>query len=192
VESEATPGHLKATLVTEAKGPVDVSAIYRGQSMTRSLEQETELAIMPLSGAWSFHRGGVEEPPTSRELGSWTDKWPDFSGTGWYEQGMVIDSAWLGSGRRVYLDLGDVRNIAEVRINGQSVGTRLWPPYRFDITRLLKPGQNRLQIGVTNTLANRYGQGRPGLVEKPVSGLLGPVQLIPAKVLTTEFVWGRR
>jgi hypothetical protein len=82
-----------------------------------------------------------------------------------------------------------VKNIATVRVNGKSAGTKLWSPYQLEITGLLKGGANRLEIGVTNTLANRYGQGRPGLPEKPASGLLGPVQLAPAKVLESEFTW---
>jgi hypothetical protein len=82
--------------------------------------------------------------------------------------------------------------MASVRVNGQNAGTRLWSPYRLEITTLLKAGANRLEIGVTNTLANRYGQGRPGLREKPASGLLGPVRLTPAKVLESELTWDQR
>lgn len=189
LESDPAEERLEVAVVTESRGPVDVSVVYRGKAKTRSLKQKDKLESLSLAGPWSFHRQGVDEPTVSRDLGSWTDKWPDFSGTGWYEQEVVIDGAWLGAGRKVYFDLGDVRNIAEVRVNGASAGTRLWPPYRFEITQLLKPGSNRLEIGVTNTLANRYGQGRPGLPEKPASGLIGPVRLIPAKVLTTEFAW---
>ncbi len=100
-----------------------------------------------------------------------------------------MDSEWLGAGRKVYLDLGVVKNIATVRVNGKSAGTELWSPYRLEINELLKVGSNRLEIGVTNTLANRYGQGRPGLPEKPASGLQGPVRLVPAKVLECEFTW---
>jgi hypothetical protein len=100
-----------------------------------------------------------------------------------------VDCEWLGAGKKVYLDLGVVKNIASVRVNGKSAGTELWSPYRLEITELLKAGSNRLEIGVTNTLANRYGQGRPGLAEKPDSGLLGPVRLAPAKVLECEFSW---
>lgn len=95
----------------------------------------------------------------------------------------------MGVGKKIYLDLGMVNNIATVRVNGKSAGIRLWSPYRLEITNLVNAGSNRLEIGVTNTLANRYGQGRPGLAEKPPSGLLGPVRLIPAKVLEYEFTW---
>jgi len=189
LESQGTKDRLGLRLLSEAEGPISVSAIYRGRKMTRSLEQTDKLGSLPLTGPWPFQRQGGDEPAVSRELGSWVDEWPTFSGTGWYEKDVVVDGLWVGTGRRVFLDLGDVRNIAEVRVNGKSAGTQLWPPYRFDITELLKAGSNRLQIGVTNTLANRYGQGRPGLTEKPASGLLGPVRLVSAKILTTEFIF---
>ncbi len=60
----------------------------------------------------------------------------------------------------------------------------------MEITGLLKEGANRLEVGVTNTLANRYGQGRPGLAEKPASGVLGEVRLVPAKLLEAELIGG--
>jgi len=108
-------------------------------------------------------------------------------------RGMKSRLLWIVSGcalgGRFYLDLGVVNNIATVRVNGKSAGIELWSPYQLEITELLKAGSNRLEIGVTNTLANRYGQGRPGLTEKPESGLLGPVRLVPAKVLESEFTW---
>jgi hypothetical protein len=98
-----------------------------------------------------------------------------------------VKEAWLAPGRKVYLDLGIVKEIAAVRVNGQSAGVLLWAPYRLEITKLLKTGANRLEIGVTNTLANRYGQGRLGLREKSASGLLGPVRLVPAKLVECKF-----
>ena len=69
------------------------------------------------------------------------------------------------------LDLGDVRNIAEVFINGKAVPARLWAPYTFRLSGLLCKGKNELTVIVTNTLANRLdGCKQP-------SGLIGPVQL---------------
>jgi hypothetical protein len=189
LESKTTGERLNVKVVTEAQGPITLSAVYRGRSLSRSLEQTDRFTPVSIDGPWRFHFEGVEEPVVSRDVGSWTDKWPDFSGTGWYEKEIVVDREWLGAGRKIYLDLGEVKNIAAVRVNGTSAGVQLWPPYRFEVTELLTPGTNRLEIGVTNTLANRFGQGRPGLVEKPASGLLGPVRLIPAKVLQTEFTW---
>jgi hypothetical protein len=192
LESEVAGKRLKIKVLTMAEGPVSATASLNGSSQTRSLSPAENLKPMSIGGPWQFRflrLPGADITAVSRSTGSWTQDWPDYSGTGWYEKAIVVDSGWLGPGRKVFLDLGVVKNIASVRVNGKSAGTKLWSPYQLDITDLLKAGSNRLEIGVTNTLANRYGQGRPGLTEKPESGLLGPVRLVPAKVLESEFTW---
>jgi hypothetical protein len=189
LRSEASEDGLKFAVLTEHEGPVTVMAIRAGRSMTRTLSQADGLEPAPVDGEWNFHLEGIEESRAPRGLGSWTDKWPQYSGTGWYEKEIAIEAGWLNPDRKLYLDLGDVRNIAQVRVNGRDAGIRLWRPYRLDITALLKSGTNRLEVGVTNTLANRYTQGRPGLQENPDSGLLGPVRLVAAKVLEGEITW---
>ena len=68
------------------------------------------------------------------------------------------------------LDLGKVCHAAEVWVNGQSVGARLWGPYVFDVSKALRPGMNELRIRVANLINNSYG-------DKQESGLLGPVTL---------------
>jgi hypothetical protein len=72
---------------------------------------------------------------------------------------------------------------AEVRLNGQVAGIRVAPPYRFDLTSLVRPGDNRLEILVCNTLANHYSTVPTRYRGESKSGLLGPVtltQLTPA------------
>jgi hypothetical protein len=56
---------------------------------------------------------------------------------------------------RLWLDLGDVKNLAEVYINGISLGVVWQEPYRIDVTKALKPGKNELIIRVINTWVNR-------------------------------------
>lgn len=53
------------------------------------------------------------------------------------------------------LDLGDVRESARVRINGQDVGTAWAVPYQLKVGKWLKPGKNTIEIEVTNLPANR-------------------------------------
>lgn len=70
------------------------------------------------------------------------------------------------------LCLGDVREMAEVRVNGQDAGVRLAPPYRVDVTRFLKTGANRFEVDITNSLVSHYEH-------KPwPSGLLGGTKLV--------------
>jgi alpha-L-rhamnosidase len=115
-----------------------------------------------------------------------------FSGTATYTQTIKISTAAFKSGARFELDLGSVREVAGVVVNGQPSGTAWKPPYRVDVTRALKPGMNTFTIEVTNLWPNRLiGDKQPGAkrvafasidayaASSPLlpSGLLGPVEL---------------
>jgi hypothetical protein len=98
------------------------------------------------------------------------------------------------AGERVVLDLGSVKNIAEVYVNGISCGTLWKPPFRADITDAVSRGCNRLEVRVTNLWPNRLiGDEQPGVKQRItyttwpfykagdpllVSGLLGPVKIL--------------
>lgn len=91
-------------------------------------------------------------------LQSWTESTEPgiryYSGTATYHQ----DVAWparLRSGERWWLDLGEVRELAEVRVNGQGCGVVWAPPYRVEITRAWRMGTNRVEIDVVNFWPNR-------------------------------------
>ena len=102
-----------------------------------------------------------------------------YSGLGIYRQSFQLTEDQAASGR-LLLDLGEVAATASVRINGTEAGTLLRPPWRLDIGAHIRPGENRLQITVANTLANHYSVGIPtpyALSNHQRSGLLGPVRL---------------
>jgi hypothetical protein len=101
-----------------------------------------------------------------------------FSGTATYRTEFTVDRASQG---RYFLDLGDVRECAEVRINGKAAGHLLWEPYRLEITALVKDGANALEVDVCNTMANAFHASRDdgrSAEAGPPSGLLGPVRVI--------------
>src|SRR5208282_136525 len=60
-----------------------------------------------------------------------------------------------GTRRRLFLDLGVVKNIAQVRLNGRDLGVVWTAPWRVEITDAVKPAGNRLEIDVVNVWANR-------------------------------------
>jgi hypothetical protein len=76
-----------------------------------------------------------------------------FAGTATYLKTVTLDAASLKV--RTVLDLGEINDIAEVRVNGKSAGVLWYPPYQTDITELLVAGENKLEIAVTNNWANR-------------------------------------
>jgi hypothetical protein len=61
------------------------------------------------------------------------------------------------AGKRAILDLGDVRVASRVVLNGLDLGARLWPPYRYEITDALNPGENEIAVTVENTAENLLG-----------------------------------
>ena len=68
------------------------------------------------------------------------------------------------AGRTLCLDLGRVRTAAEVWVNGAPAGVRIWSPYRFDITALVRTGENGIEVLILNTLAPYLGaQARPSI-----------------------------
>ncbi|HEX7979361.1 MAG TPA: glycosyl hydrolase [Gemmatimonadaceae bacterium] len=159
----------------------------------------TELAT--IAGPWDVRfqpNRGAPAPARFDSLTSWT-KSSDvgvkyFSGTATYAKEITIPASALASDSQVEIDLGAVREIAELTVNGTPVGGILWkPPYRADVTRALHAGTNRLEVRVTNLWPNRMiGDLQPGVTktytftdfrpftkDSPLleSGLLGPVRL---------------
>ena len=112
--------------------------------------------------------------PGQFALGDWSlnDSLACFSGGAWYRKTVTIPKA-----ENVTLDLGDLVASAEVRVNGQPAGVRVAPPWTFDITKLVLPGENRIEVLVCNTLANQYLTVPTQYRGSTVAGLLGPVQL---------------
>ncbi len=77
-----------------------------------------------------------------------------FSGTATYSRTLTLTAAQLGRGK-LCLDLGDVKNLAEVVVNGRNLGVLWKKPFCMDITSALKPGDNRIEIRITNLWVNR-------------------------------------
>lgn len=174
---------------------------------THSNFEARDPSVIALDSSWklSIPEGwGTKGPVLVDRLESWTklslpEEAKAFSGTATYSR--EFDLKKLSTGSRVVLDLGRVEVIADVKVNGQSVG-RLWsPPYRIDISRAVKSGTNRLSVEVTNTWFNRLtydagldaAQRRTWTIGGPRSGgaltdsgLLGPVNLRVGQVVTEQ------
>lgn len=118
--------------------------------------------MLTLSGPWSLRfPPGWGAPPQVRlpRLISWTEHpHPDvrfFSGTAEYEKTFTVPAAMAGKGRALRLDLGQVKNLAEVRLNGRPLPVLWKAPFRLDVTGIVRPGRNTLSVRVTNLWPNR-------------------------------------
>lgn len=107
--------------------------------------------------------------------------------TGFLDYETTLQINKLGS--QVILDLGEVKYMAEVFVNGKSTGARLWAPFQFDISKELKEGTNTIKIRVGNLIANSmwmqddmnklrlWGwRGTPDLLQCD-AGLFGPIRI---------------
>ncbi len=116
-------------------------------------------SVQELSGPWTVRFdpkwGGPESAPFD-SLVSWPLR-PEpgikfYSGTATYEKAFTL-SDW--GNRKLFLDLGAVRELAEIKVNGQSCGIVWCPPFRADISDAVKRGQNMLQVEIVNFWPNR-------------------------------------
>ncbi len=115
---------------------------------------------LPLDGPWDVRfepdRGAPESARFDR-LTPWNEHGNEgiryFSGTARYRKTISLDETRAGG--LVRLELGRVENIAEVRVNGQPLGVVWTAPWTVDLTGTVKPGDNELEIAVTNVWVNR-------------------------------------
>lgn len=126
----------------------------------------------------------------NQKLASWyTYGLQQYSGFLEYETSITIDD----TSSNVFIDLGEVKYMAEVFVNDQPAGARLWPPFKFNISNTLKQGENKIRIKIGSLIANKmwmkedmgklrtWGwRGIPDL-NQCNAGLFGPVKLIYTK-----------
>jgi hypothetical protein len=180
-----------------------VFVVFRSPASTasRTLPIVVETSLGNIDGPWqvSFPTDlGAPASATFEKLTDWKDNTEEgikyFSGTATYTKSVEVSPSWLKPGTHVWIDLGSVKNLAEVSLNGKSLGIVWKQPYRVDATSALKPGANSLEIKITNGWANRIiGDRQPNITKtytftspkfykasSPLwaSGLLGPVQLV--------------
>jgi hypothetical protein len=155
-------------------------------------------APLEISGPWDVRFPPNRGAPPSRvfdKLVSWTTIPDDgikyFSGTATYLKEFEVPAALLAGDGPLELSLGELRNVAEVTLNGKPLGILWKPPYTCDVSGLVRSGKNELKVEITNLWANRLvgdanlsRERRVTRITQQVpiagphdSGLFGPVQL---------------
>ena len=175
------------------------------KTAAQTLPEEKETVVAggddSLNNNWavSFEPGrGAPETAQFDRLISWSESADMgvkyFSGAATYTKTIEVPANAFSSGTHLWLDLGDVENIAEVSVNGKYQGILWKAPFRTDVTQALVPGRNQIVVQVTNLWVNRMiGDQQPWALKKyafadftpykadsPLlpSGLLGPVRLV--------------
>lgn len=167
-ESEPVAADLPAaTLIKTADGYAigawksgDYDILYSDQTKTSVTIPEVAEPI-DLSTNWTI-RCPKQWGPTKLKIDklmSWTDhsdpEMKYFSGTATYTKQFDVPADQTGDDHLASLNLGDVKLFAEVTLNGKNLGTLWTPPFKVDVTGLLQPTDNQLEIRVTNLWVNR-------------------------------------
>ena len=192
----AVPVHL------DPDGSIFVVFRHDTSAPERKLPAVVGAQLATIDGPWNLSfppNWGAPPQITLPTLSSWTTSSDEgikyFSGTATYTRDVTAEKRWFRPGTKILLDLGSVREIATLSVNGKPAGGILWkPPFAAEVTGLLKPGANRIEIKVTNLWPNRIiGDQQPGMQktytwtdyrpytkDSPLleSGLLGPVKIM--------------
>jgi hypothetical protein len=200
-------GRTKVSLDLPPGGSVFVvfrRTIARSARGSGLAERQPLATAVTIAGPWSVHFdpkwGGPEDAVAFPKLVDWSlhndDAVKYYAGSATYRTTfeMPVEALGLHTGRRLYLDLGRVENLAEVTLNGTPLGVVWTKPFRVDATEAIRPGPNELTIEVTNLWPNRLiGDSRLPRSERLTStnitkfnrrspllpsGLLGPVELL--------------
>jgi hypothetical protein len=195
-----------------------VLVFVEGSSQLPEPATEHLSPVLDLSKGWRVQAKGTSAIPPQPGA-SWTDdpKLKHYSGSVAYQRSFTLKKVDLGGDARLLLDFGvgtplpdirqdrpralleaPVRDAALVRVNGKDAGAVWMPPWRLDVTSLLRPGKNEVEVVVMNTAINalsarpaskrllelRYGarfkEEDWDKLQPTPSGLLGPVTLVRA------------
>lgn len=198
---EEKDGRTHLTIELEDQGSKII--VFRDQPVGRAAFSGEVAKSLDITGPWTVRFQADRGAPAEIELkalASWSEHddfgVQHFSGVGTYTKEISVPGGFIDAGSRIELDLGEVKNLAEVVVNGTSVATLWRPPFKVDVTDQIKAGKNSLEIRVINTWVNRLiGDKKvpkdericeiipadpPWYNEKSKlhpSGLLGPVRL---------------
>ncbi len=160
--------------------------------------------LLALDGPWDVRfdpKWGGPGWTKFDKLVSWTSRTEEgikfYSGIGTYRKAFDFPGN-LGGGQKRFLDLGVLRDvgIARVLLNGRDLGATWAPPFRVEITGVLRRRDNQLEVEVANSWRNRLlgDRDQPEAArftktnitigkdwELLDSGMLGPVQIVAAK-----------
>ncbi len=186
-------GRTSVTLSLDSMGSVFVVMLRDGPP-ARTLDVPTETALSRIEGEWAVAFQSDRGAPASvtlpflSSLAEHKDTGVKyFSGTASYGKTITAPAEWFQPNSEIWLDLGEVRDIARVLVNGQDLGIVWRAPFRVDAGAALKPGENRVTVEVTNSWFNRLvGDQQDGMKQvtfSPSPGVTATTPLLPAGLI---------
>jgi hypothetical protein len=155
-------GRISFNLDLEPNATVFIVFNENSRSIPELLKKAPAKSSLSISGEWklTFPEGwGAPAKANFDQLISWTESEIEgikyFSGTAAYHKTFTVQEEDIKSSTSFVLDLGEVCDVAEVFLNGQSAGILWKAPYAIDVSKYIQSGQNELKIEVVNQWVNR-------------------------------------
>lgn len=174
--------------------------VTNSDGTTRQLSVVADANAPAFAANWTLqfppHWGAPASIPWSNFV-SWTESSDPgiryFSGTATYHGILRMPDAPMNSRQELWIDLGEVREVATIRVNGKPIATLWHPPFRARIDAPLHPGENTVEIDVSNLWANRLiGDSQPGARRYTQSNIVtykSDSRLLPSGVLSQPAVY---
>ena len=113
--------------------------------------------LAELGGEWTLDLNGKQ---VTTPLKAWEELGTQsFAGPATYRKQFTAAAA--PAGKRVFLEMADVHDYARVKLNGKELEGHAWPPYRWEVTNVVKAGSNDLEVEVRAVAGGRGGMGGP-------------------------------
>jgi hypothetical protein len=111
--------------------------------------------LAELGGDWTLDLNGKQ---VTTPLKSWEDLGTQsFAGPATYRKQFTVSA--MPAGKRVFLEIAAVHEYARVTLNGKELEGHAWQPYRWEVTNVVKPGSNDLEVEVRTSAGGRGGRG---------------------------------
>jgi hypothetical protein len=148
-------------------GPYEAKVVVVGPLPSGVAAPEPSLVagntLVDLGGDWTLDLNGKQ---VTGPLKSWQDLGTaSFAGPATYRKQFTVSAA--PAGKRLFLEIADVHDYAKVKVNGKELEGHAWQPYRWDVTNVVKPGSNDLEVEVRASAGGRGGGGAPPAAAAP-------------------------
>jgi hypothetical protein len=138
--------------------------VFKGKSESKEIDGKnwpSFESIKNISESWAVEfdksYGGPSQNIAMHNLTDWTSSADSsikyYSGTAVYSKCIKLRKKDLK--QALYLDLGEIHDLASVKINGKEIGVIWTAPHRINISSAIEKGNNQIEIGITNTWHNR-------------------------------------
>lgn len=168
-----------SSLGNQVDGLINYEAVVNKPSARESIVAISVENVPGMNGGAAID-GGIRQECGNRGLlniGDWgkMEGLRAYSGSAWYRKTISLS---ISEEKRIILDLGRVVSTAEVYVNGEKVALKMHSPWRFDISRYVKSGDNRVEVLVHNTAGNHYLSIPTQYRGSTEAGIIGEVSIL--------------